>query len=214
MRRWWLVVAVVLLAFVAVGVGWYIALWRIKPQPIVSPPVTPACEPGQAADYFPYHQGTQADFAGQGNEYASFKLKVVGEGGGKVEWRRDNGGTVLAEVFQVAPNQVTRIYREGEVYDNNPRLNSTPNQSEVILQGPVQVGTQWSVGNATSQITDISATVPALGNQILSCVVVVETTTPNSPLTRNYYHQQYGWVLSIFDPTGNAIESRLSSFTP
>lgn len=178
------------------------------------PPAQPAgCQPGQAADYFPYHLGTEATYAGKGNEYASFKLKVVHEVNGKVEWRKDNGGTIMAEVYRVAPQEVTLVYREGEAYDNNPRMDNPPNQSEAILKGPIQVGTEWTEGNRTHRITAVDASVQALGNETLNCVVVVEIQSPES-LIQNYYHRQYGWVLSVFDPNGSAIESRLATFTP
>lgn len=184
------------------------------PPVSTAPPTKPAaCQPGQAADYFPYHQGTEATYAGKGNEYASFKLKVIHERNGKVEWRKDNGGTVVAEVYHVTPQQVTLVYREGEAYDTNPRMDKPPNQSEPILKGPIQVGTQWTEGNRTYKITAVDASVQALDNQTLTCVVVVETQTPDS-LIRNYYHKQYGWVLSVFDPNGAAIESRLATFKP
>lgn len=178
-----------------------------------SPGAPPTCQPGQAADYFPYHKGTEATYAGKGNEYASFKLRVIHESNGKVEWRKDTGGTVMAEVYQVAPQQVTLIYREGEAYDDNPRMELSPNQSESILKGPIQVGTQWTVGDRTYKITAVDATVQALGGQTLNCVVAVEVQFPDS-LIHNYYHKQYGWVLSVFDPNGSPIESRLATFTP
>lgn len=171
------------------------------------------CQPGQAADYFPYHQGAVATYAGQGNEFAAFKVKVVGEGGGKVEWRRDTGGTVMAEVYQVAPQQVTLIYREGEAYDNTPRLNNPPNQAEPVLKGPIQAGAQWTAGQNTYKITNINASVQALGNQTLTCVVEVEVQFPNS-LIKNYWHKQYGLVYTVFNPGSDQISSRLATFTP
>jgi hypothetical protein len=184
------------------------------PAPAPGNPVTSnPCQPADAAAYFPYQQGTKATYAGLGNEFASFKVDVIGQGGNKVEWRKDNGGTVMAEVFQVAPQQVTRIYREGEVYDLNPRLNNPPNQSEIILKGPIQVGTQWTAGNTTFTIQSINATVQALGSQTLTCVVKVNAQAPGG-VTETYFHKQYGMVLSIFNPGPNQVESRLATFTP
>lgn len=169
------------------------------------------CRPGSAVDYFPYQPGMVAEFEGKGNEFASFKIRVLYREDGKLEWRRDTGGTVLAEVFSLQTNQVTRIFREGEVYDDNKRLNQPPNTNEVVLQGPVQVGTTWTSGGATHKITSVSETVQAAG-QTLTCVVVVESTTPQSTI-RNYYHKQFGWVLSVFESEGTVVESRLKSLT-
>lgn len=189
------------------------------PNPAPNPAPTPApvnsnsCQVGNAAAYFPYHQGTKATYTGVGNEYAAYKLDVIHESGNKVEWRKDNGGTVVAEVFQVAPQQVTRIYREGEAYDQSPRLSNPPNASDVILQGPIQVGAQWTAGSTTYTIQSVNATVQALNNQALTCVVKVKVQDPNS-ITEAYYHQQYGLVLSIFNPGPNQVESRLATFQP
>lgn len=191
-----------------------------SPAPTPSPAPAPApspspqqCQPGQAGAYFPYAPGVQAAYAGTGNEFASYKVKVLHQSGNKLEWRRDTGGTTMAEVFQVTPQQVVRIYREGEAYDNAPRLNQPPNQSEVVLKAPIAVGTTWTSGNTTYTIQSVNATVQALNNQTLTCVVRVDAQSPTS-LIRTYYHQQYGIVLTEFDPAGNPVVSRLNSFTP
>jgi hypothetical protein len=186
------------------------------PTPAPSTPAPPkpaACEPGNAGDYFPYQVGTQATYTGLGNEFASYKVKVVGQGSGKVEWRRDNGGTTLAEVFQVSPAQVEQIYREGEAYDSAPRLGNPPNLSQVILKNPVKAGTTWTSGTTTYTIQNVAASVPAL-NQTLNCVVAVEAQGQQGPPIRTYFHKQYGIVLTVFDPNGSPVESRLSAFTP
>jgi len=214
-RTGWVLVAVLAVALM-VALLWRQQMWGVRPAPkppggevvqpppVTPPPVTPPpapaepkCKAGQAADYFPYHLGTAATYAGKGNEYATYSVKVIGEAGGKVEWRKDNGGTVMAEVFQVAPQQVTLIYREGEAYDNTLRMNQPANQSQPILKGPVAVGTTWTTGNTTYTITSVDASVQALNQQTLTCAVVVDAQSPNS-LIRTYLHKQYGIVLSIF----------------
>lgn len=188
--------------------------------PTTPAPTTPApsqgtpaaCQPGHAADYFPYNAGTKVSYAGKGNEYASYTVDVIGKAGTKVEWRRNNGGTVMAEVFDVQPTQVTQIYREPEAYDNTPRMNNPSNTNEIVLKDPIAVGTTWTTANGPLKIVDVNASVPVLNNQVLGCVVVVEAT--GTTVNRWYYHRNYGLILTVFDPTGANVESRLATFAP
>jgi hypothetical protein len=169
------------------------------------------CRPGTAADYFPYRPGMVAVYEGKGNEYASFTIRFLYQEAGRLEWRLDNGGTVMAEVFQVGPDAVTRIYREGEAYDTDKRLTRPPNASDLVLKGPIRKGQTWTSGETQYTILATDETVEAAG-QKLTCVVVVEAKMTHSTI-RSYYHRQYGWVLNVFESEGTVVESRLKSLT-
>lgn len=176
------------------------------------PPAT-ACQPAAMAQYFPYQVGTHAVYAGIGNEYAAYSTNTILQGSGKAEWRKNNGGTQLAEVFQVTPTAVTMVYQEAEVYNNNSHLNSPPNTNQVILQAPIQVGTTWTSNGATYQIISTTATVTALNNQTLTCAVQVRATS-GSGVNDTYFHPTYGIVRNVVGPGPNQVESVLSTFTP
>lgn len=170
-----------------------------------------SCRPGRAADYFPYRPGMVATYEGKGNEFASYTVRILYHENQKVEWRLDNGGTVMAEVFQIDPNQVTRVYREGESYDADPRLSRPPNASQVVLRGPIKPGTAWTSDGVEHRILSVDETVEAAG-QTLTCVVLVEAKHEHSTI-RSYYHREYGMVLSVFQSGGDAVESRLAALT-
>lgn len=164
-----------------------------------------------AADYFPYAPGMKLEYEGLGNEFASWVITVLAREDGKLEWRKDTGGTTMAEVYRLEPDQVTLVYREGEAYDQEPRLDRPANVDQVVLQGPIQPGTAWVADDATHTIVSVTEQVEAVG-QKLSDVVVVEATRPTSVM-RTYYHKQYGMVLTVFESEGAVVETRLRAVT-
>lgn len=184
-----------------------------SPEPAPSPGTPPPQQAPAAADYFPYKPGVRAEYEGKGNEYASYKVDVLYQENNLVEWRRDSGGTVMAEVFKVEPGQVTLVYRQGEAYDKEKRLTRPPNAGQVILKGPVVKGTTWTSGDSTYTILSTSEQVQAMG-QTLSDVVLVEQKSEHSTI-RQYYHRKYGMVLSVFQSkeAADTVESRLKSVT-
>lgn len=171
------------------------------------------CQPGNADDYFPYTPSMVATFDGTGNEFASFVIRVLYRESNLVEWRLNNGGTEMAEVFSVQPSSVKQVYAEGEAYDANKRLTLPPNRAMTLLQNPVATGTTWTSEGATYRILSTNETVAAAGKN-LTCVVSVEAAHENTTITR-YYHKQHGMVLSVFRSNdGTAVvESRLASIT-
>lgn len=180
-------------------------------QPAPPPAPEPAPEPAapNAADYFPQAPGMKMEYAGLGNEFASWVITVLFRENGKLEWRRDTGGTTMAEVYRVEPEQVTLVYREGEAYDQEKRLDRPANTDQVILKAPIQAGTTWVAGDVTHTIVSTTEQVEAVG-QTLTDVVVVEAKHPTSTI-RTYYHKQYGMVLSVFESEGAVVESRLQA---
>ncbi|HYG57253.1 MAG TPA: hypothetical protein VD902_04200 [Symbiobacteriaceae bacterium] len=184
------------------------------PAPVQPAPVQPAPEPPattNAADYFPYTPGVTAVYEGKGNEFASYTIKVLYKENGLLEWRKETGGTTMAEVYRLEPQQVTLIYREGEAYDQAKRLGKPPNVNQSVLKAPITPGTTWKADDVTYTILSTTESVEAVGKK-LSDVVVVEAKHPQST-TRWHFHKTYGMVLSVFESEGNVIESRLSTFT-
>lgn len=173
----------------------------------------PAPDPdlSSAASYFPYQPGTRLHYEGKGNEYASYTVTVLYRERDRLEWRRDNGGTVLAEVYRITPREVTLVYREGEAYDQEKRLARPANADQVVLQAPVAPGTTWTSGGATFTIRSVSETVAAAGT-VLTGVVAVEVKQPAATV-RQYYHRRFGLVLSVFESEGTVVESRLQAVT-
>lgn len=150
-------------------------------------------------------------YEGKGNEYASYVVDVLYKENGLLEWRRASGGTTMAEVYRLEPEQVTLVYREGEAYDREKRLGRPPNTNHVVLKAPIKPGTTWKGGDVTYAILSVTERVEAAWTK-LTDVVVVEAKYPQSTI-RWHYHKTYGMVLSIFESEGSAVESRLESLT-
>ena len=120
-------------------------------------------------NYFPLTDGSVWKYLGEGNEYATFNREVVFVEGDKAQIREDNGGTVSAAVFQTSENAITRIFFQGEEYEDTNFLNEEPNNSLEILKNPLEVGTKWEDPNGTREIVDINATVNTQAGKFENC---------------------------------------------
>lgn len=66
------------------------------------------------SDYFPLTAGMSWEYQGEGNEYASFKRKVLFVKGNLAQIQEDNGGTVSASVFKTTNDSVNRVFFTSE----------------------------------------------------------------------------------------------------
>jgi len=66
-------------------------------------------------------ENTRYVYEGTGNEYASYNVMVDYVNESKVQQRIDNGGTVMANIVEIADGKLTRSYSRGEAYyrENN-----------------------------------------------------------------------------------------------
>ncbi|MEL7568091.1 MAG: hypothetical protein AAGU27_24890 [Dehalobacterium sp.] len=156
----------------------------------ISPPkdqITP-----DLSDYFPLSQGSTWQYLGEGNEYASFKREVIFAEGNRGQIKEDNGGTVSAVVFDVTDEAITRVFFQGESYENDNFLNAEPNDNLVILKAPLQVGTKWETDDSSREIVDLNASLdtPA-GN--FEKVLKMKITFPDSTMFE-YYKDGVGMI--------------------
>ncbi len=147
-----------------------------------------------ASDYFPILDNIHYIYQGSGNEYASYDAYVDFFNEDSFQLRINNGGTEMIRVIKVEQNRITCVYEKGEVYYRENALNKT-NTSQILLQGPIAVGTTWTVSSGvTSTITNgaIAVTTPS-GNYT---AIEVTTEYPDST-THDYYVKDIGLVKSI-----------------
>lgn len=170
----------------------------------------PAVEPA-LKDYFPLTVGSAWYYQGEGNEYASFSRKVVFAEGSRAQIREDTGGTVAASVFETTEEAVTRIYFQGEAYEDKNLLGVQPNDSTVLLKKPLAVGTSWlPPKGGKREIVDLNAavTVPAGSFEKL---VKVKISDENSTMYE-YYGRGVGLVKREFISGETRVTSSLESY--
>jgi hypothetical protein len=143
-------------------------------------------------DYFPLTQGSTWEYLGEGNEYASFNREVIFVEGNRAQVKEDNGGTVSASVFETTDEAVTRIFFQGESYENENYLNAESNENLVILKAPLQVGTKWDTDDSTREILDLNASLNTPAGEFEK-VLKIKITYPDSTIYE-YYKDGVGMV--------------------
>ncbi|MBS3995080.1 MAG: hypothetical protein KGZ33_04740 [Alkaliphilus sp.] len=170
-------------------------------------PVKEPADKISLSDYFPLTKGSSWKYLGDGNEYASFNRKVVFVEGNKAQIIEDNGGTVSASVYTFSEDEITRIFFQGEEYQETNFLNEEPNENLIVLKKPISVGTKWEVENGTREIVDVNATVDTPIGEFTNCIKV-EISNEHSTL-HEYFKDGIGMVKRVFISEGVEITSTL-----
>ncbi len=168
--------------------------------------LTPPATTASASSYFPILQNTRYAYQGDGNEYAQFDAYIDYTNENSYQQRENNGGTEVVKVIKVEKDKVTQTYFQAETYYRENSLKKT-NTNEVLLQGPIQVGTSWQLANGnTRKITavDKSITTPK------GTYKTIEVTT-QGPNYQNiyYYAQNVGLVKILSKGEGYEVSSNL-----
>lgn len=169
----------------------------------------PAASPG---DYFPLAKGTVWEYQGEGNEYASFSREVLFVEGSRAQVREDNGGTVMAVIFETTPEAVTKVYSQGEVYDRVNLLGRPDNVKTIILKSPLKVGTKWQDPNGEREIVELSATVDTPSGRYDQCLKV-KIAGRDSTLYE-YFRLGVGMVKREFVSGEARVTSSLKKYSP
>lgn len=158
-------------------------------------------------DYYPVKENTCYVYEGTGNEYASYHTFIDYTADGKFQQRLNNGGTEMANVFEIKDGQLIKKYSRGEAYYRENLLDKA-GEEEVILQEPLEKGTTWSLpDSSTRTITgiDVEVTTPSGDYQAIEV-----TTEGEYGKTVDYYAKNIGLVKTVFTSEGTEVISALS----
>lgn len=170
----------------------------------------PKTVPKIPADFFPLTKDSFWVYEGKGNEYASFERKIVFIDDKKAQFREDNGGTVMAMVFEATDNAIIRTFSRGEAYGNENYLKHQANDSTIMIQGPIEVGTKWELEDGNREITDLKASVKTPAGKFDNCLVV--TSTYGESTVTDYYKEGIGLIKREFKTGGMEISSSLKKY--
>ena len=159
-------------------------------------------------DYYPIKDNTRYLYEGSGNEYASYDTYIDYTSDSKFQQRVDNGGTVMANVFEIKDGKLTRKYSRGEAYYRENLLNKTDKDEEVILQEPLEKGTTWTLkDSSTRTITNIDVEISTPSGDYKALEV---TTKGENGQTVDYYAKNVGLVKTVFVYEEMEVTSTLS----
>jgi hypothetical protein len=164
--------------------------------------------------YLPLRIGNIWEYAGTGNEYASYTQKVTYQKDNKYQVMVNNGGTITANRYEITGSSIVITYREGEVYDNRNILDKPANTETIILKQPIKAGTTWKSEKSMYKITKTDSTVKVPAGTFDKCVEVEITGKGSNSRTYNYYKEGIGLVKSEFVvESGDKITSDLKKYT-
>ncbi|MDH7577925.1 MAG: hypothetical protein QHH75_08905 [Bacillota bacterium] len=167
----------------------------------------PAPKPG---DYFPLTTGSTWEYAGTGNEYASFTREVLFAEGNRAQIRESNGGTVSAVVFETTDDAVVRIINREESYEPVNMLDNEQEERAVILKAPLKEGTTWSLPHRESEIIDVDAVVATPAGIFTDCIKV--KTTGKYDVIFEYFKNGVGLVKREFVSGDTRVTSALEKY--
>lgn len=183
-----------------------------RPQPgaVQQTPTTPAA-PVSLEVYFPITLGSEWDYQGQGNEYASFHRKIMFREGSRAQFRDDNGATLHDNVVEFSTEGVARIYNQVSTGETKSFLAIQPTEHTFLLVTPLKVGTKWQVSEGYREIMDVNATVDTPAGTFKKCIHV--QITSQDSVVNEYYCPGTGLVKQDFQAGDQVITSLLSRYS-
>lgn len=185
------------------------------PTPTATPTLTPTPTPVEESlsDFYPLKVGNMWEYEGKGMEYASFIQKVIFSSGNKYQVTIDNGGTVVANVFEISKDSIVNTYRAGESYNNENILGMANNVNIILLRTPLEKGNFWISEENHYEIIDVAADVTVPAGEFKDCIAVKVTFKDQTSNMIFYYKRGIGMVQSEFrTDSGDLITSKLKRY--
>lgn len=164
---------------------------------------------GKIEDFFPIVKDVKYVYEGTGNEFAGYTVYPDYTSEDRVQQRVDNGGTVLARVYEIKDGKLTVVLSKGEVYYRENMLQKTDGSDEVMLMEPLEKGTSWTLKDGSERTitgTDTEVTTPY---GTFPCIEV--TTEGGDGTTIHYYAKEIGLIETIFRTGDTEVTSALKS---
>lgn len=151
-------------------------------------------------------------YEGTGIEYTTFTSTPQFNQENYYQVVKDNGGTILAEVFEYTDNEIVRVFSRPETYfrDNFSSIGIPENDrlEEIVLMQPIAVGTSWTAGEAEYEITSVNAKVEVPAGNYDTIEV---TATFEDSVVKRYYAEDVGLVSEVTDINDETVESNLEA---
>ncbi len=192
-------------------------------------PLAPPSGQLNASSYFPMTQGNSWDLSNGGFENSGFKENVSwGSGPYYQTWWEVPGISQDVKVYEIQPDMVKIIFREQEE-PPNPSLpmehwatmcvfqqeGFTANVSQVVLQGPIAPGTEWSDDYDSCTIVSVDEIVETPAGTFDGCVKVERVSSSSDTVIFDYYSPGVGPVKRdyVMDGQPSYASSLLEAYT-
>lgn len=123
-------------------------------------------------EYFPIAENLYWEYEGIGNEYAGGRVDTEFISNNRVQFSRDNIGTVVAEVFEIDDEGIKLINSFLESYFRISYLDKEPAEETYLLKAPVVNGNKWRDGEIEWVIESVDEKIKVPVGEF-ACVKVV-----------------------------------------
>ena len=140
--------------------------------------------------------GAEAEFKGEGNEFAQYTAKTQWLNDQFVNVYEDNGGTIMLRTFRIDKNKIVVVQEEGEAYDAYMPSEEELKQMEPLytyLQLPLDKGEKFGGWTVTESAATLETPL-----QKFTDVIVIEKKEESGGLNRKYFAQGFGEIKREF----------------
>ncbi len=165
--------------------------------------------------YFPMHQGMEYSYAGEGNEFAPFKRKIMYVKDNYLQLTDNNGGTIIVKVYKLSDQEVSEVFYKGEFYEDDnliPDVRENEEKDEVILKAPIEVGNSWNSNDQEREIVAVDQEIKIPAGTFYQVVKVKTTYQDSNNDGYEYFAPNIGLIKTEYIGEGFEIKSELESF--
>lgn len=163
---------------------------------------------GNARDYLPLLENVKYHYEGKGNEFASFDITVDYLTSDTIQYRTNNGGSQIVEVFKKNADNITRNLFRGEVYYRENLTSKEDKEKDIIIKDPVQVGNSWTLADGSKR--EITGVARPIETSLGTYDTVEITTTTKKAKVQEYYAKDIGLVKRVYLENDLTVTSSLS----
>lgn len=159
-------------------------------------------------DYFPFLSNTRYEYAGEGNEYASYYTVTDYIDKNRIQQRSNNSGTETVKVIENKDGDLSMVLAQGETYYRENLLKTSNDNPEILLKEPLIKGTQWTLQDKRKRYIsneDVEVDTPTGTYKALEIA-----TEGENDIIYDYYAPGVGLVKSVFASEGVEVTSTLS----
>lgn len=159
-------------------------------------------------DYFPFLSNTRYEYAGEGNEYASYYIVTDYIDNNRIQQRSNNSGTETVKVIENSDGDLSMLLAQGETYYRENLIKTSNDNPEILLKEPLTKGTQWTLpDNRKRYISNEDVEVDTPTGKYKALEVATEG---ENDIIYDYYAPGVGLVKSVFSSEGVEVTSTLS----
>lgn len=171
----------------------------------------------ELSSYFPSKEGMYFEFAGVGNEFASFNKEIKFKNDSLVQIHENNGGTQIAKVYRITDEKVIQLIEQAEFYSEKNLLSNIEENiqfEEVILQTPLEVGNSWISGDSKREIVAVDEKIEIPVGEYSEVIKVRITPTDENRKFEiyEYYAKEAGLIMRESVGEGYKVTSMLESY--